>query len=246
MHNSTRIWSHWQLGMAFLVILSAKLPMAAAVEDEQWITFRGGDGVGNGKQIVLISGDEEYRSEEALPQLAKILSGTHGFHCTVLFAIDPKTGLINPDIGNNIPGLEALKTADLMIIATRFRNLPDDQMQLIVDYIESGRPVIGMRTATHAFNIPGGKAFSKYSWNTDDKTYVQGFGRQVLGETWISHYGHHKVAKYTRTDRERPGTEPDPERHQGWRRRGRLTFTKCDCHYRVIVRLWSSDRCSKE
>ena len=100
--------------------------------------------------------------------------------------------MINPDVGNNIPGLEALKTADLMIIATRFRNLPDDQMQYIVDYVESGRPVIGMRTATHAFKIPPGKMFSKYSWDTDDKTYEQGFGRQVLGETWISHHGNHK------------------------------------------------------
>ena len=38
--------------------------------------------------IVLVSGDEEYRSEEALPQLARILSKTHGFNCTVLFAQD--------------------------------------------------------------------------------------------------------------------------------------------------------------
>lgn len=165
---------------------------SGADEGDLWITFKGGDGVGNGKQIVLVSGDEEYRSEEALPQLAKILSKTHGFDCTVVFAIDPESGEINPDIGNNIPGLEALKTADLMIIATRFRNLPDGQMQHIVDYVESGRPVIGMRTATHAFNIPAGKTYSKYSWTSNDKTYEQGFGRQVLGETWISHHGNHK------------------------------------------------------
>ena len=161
------------------------------VADDLWISFAGGDGPGQGKHVVLVGGDEEYRSEECLPQLAKILSKYHGFRCTVVFAIDPATGDINPDVNNNIPGLEALKTADLMIIATRFRNLPDEQMQHVVDYVESGRPVIGMRTATHAFNIPGGKKFSKYSWNTDDKTYSQGFGRQVLGETWISHHGNH-------------------------------------------------------
>ena len=159
--------------------------------EDQWISFVGGDGPGKGKQIVLVGGDEEYRSEECLPQLAKILSSQHGFRCTVLFAIDPASGEINPDVNNNIPGLESLKTADLMIIAARFRNLPDEQMQHIVDYLESGRPVIGLRTATHSFNIPGGKKFSKYSWNTDDKTYEQGFGRQVLGETWISHHGNH-------------------------------------------------------
>jgi type 1 glutamine amidotransferase len=162
-----------------------------ATADDLWITFSGGEGPGRGKQIVLVGGDEEYRSEECLPQLAKILSTHHGFRCTVLFAIDPASGEINPDVNNNIPGLEALKAADLMIIASRFRNLPDDQMQHIVDYVESGRPVIGLRTATHSFNIPAGKKFSKYSWNTDHKDYEQGFGRQVLGETWISHHGNH-------------------------------------------------------
>src|SRR5271168_4525459 len=84
------------------------------------------------KNIVLISGDEEYRSEELLPQLAKILATHHGFRCTVLFAIDPKTGKIDPDQVDNIPGLEALDTADLMVIMTRFRDLPDNQMKHIV------------------------------------------------------------------------------------------------------------------
>ena len=164
----------------------------SASADELWIKFHGGDGPGHGKKVVLIGGDEEYRSEEGLPQLGKILSTRHGFECTVLFAIDPATGLINPNVNNNIPGLEALDSADLMIIATRFRNLPDEQMKHIVDYIESGRPVIGMRTATHAFNIPKDKTYSKYSWNNKtDETYSEGFGRQVLGETWINHHGHH-------------------------------------------------------
>src|ERR1700722_9910243 len=112
-------------------------------------------GKAKGKRIVLISGDEEYRSEEALPQFAKILATHHGFQCTVLFAID-KDGTINPNI-SNIPGLEALKTADLMIIFTRFRDLPDEQMKHIVDYVESGKPIIGMRAATHAFNIKADK-----------------------------------------------------------------------------------------
>src|SRR5439155_12785406 len=78
----------------------------------------------------------------------------------------------------------------LLIIATRFRNLPDEQMQPIADYLESGKPVIGMRTATHAFSGLKGK-FAKYNWNNNDKSYQQGFGRQVLGETWISHHGGH-------------------------------------------------------
>jgi type 1 glutamine amidotransferase len=157
------------------------------------VVYEGGDGPGKGKHIVLVSGDEEYRSEEALPQLGKILSRHHGFKCTVLFAIDPEDGTINPDV-SNIPGLEALKTADLMVIFTRFRDLPDEQMRHIVEYVEAGKPIVGIRTATHAFNIPRGKTYAKYSWNyrgDDYDDYEQGFGRQILGETWISHHGKH-------------------------------------------------------
>lgn len=158
---------------------------------DPWIVFDGGDGPGKGKHIVLISGDDEYRSEEALPQLGKILSKHHGFKCTVLFPIDPSDGSIKPDHQTNIPGTEALKTADLAILGLRFRNLPDEQMQPFVDYLEAGKPVIGLRTSTHAFNIPKDRKFAKYGWTYGGKEYEQGFGRQVLGETWISHHGHH-------------------------------------------------------
>jgi hypothetical protein len=154
----------------------------------QGLVFEGTRGPGRGKHIVLVSGDDEYRSEEALPQLGKILAVRHGFKCTVLFAIDPADGTIRPDRQDNIPGLEALGTADLMIIATRFRNLPDEQMRHLVDYIESGRPIVAMRTATHAFNMKAG-TYARYSWN--NKEWEGGFGKQVLGETWISHHGKH-------------------------------------------------------
>jgi type 1 glutamine amidotransferase len=144
-------------------------------------------GKAKGKNVVLISGDEEYRSEESLPQLAKMLSAHDGFRCTVLFAIDKKDGTINPEQLDNIPGLEALDSADLAVILTRFRDLPDDQMKHIADYVESGKPIIGMRTATHAFQIKSSPTFAKYSWNNPDG----GFGRVVLGETWIRHHGKH-------------------------------------------------------
>ncbi len=147
--------------------------------------------------VVLVSGDEEYRSEEALPQLAKILSAKHGFNCTVLFAQDPeKPGIVNPNFVRNIPGLENLKTADLMIIFTRFRALPADQMQYIDDYLKSGKPVIGIRTSTHAFNFTKADSLSKWKhygnyYEVEDE-WKDGFGRLVLGEKWISHHGHHK------------------------------------------------------
>jgi Trehalose utilisation len=151
---------------------------------DPWVVYQGADGPGKGKHVVLVSGDEEYRSEEALPQLAKILARRHGFKCTVLFAIDPEKGTIDPDpVRSNIPGLEALDRADLMVLFMRFRDLPDAQMKHIVDYVESGRPILGMRTATHAFNIKAGKA---YAWQ-----WPRGFGRQVLGENWVAHHGDH-------------------------------------------------------
>src|SRR6266404_8979883 len=130
----------------FLTCIVSLVPAGAHAQ----VVYQGTDGPGKGKHIVLVSGDEEYRSEEALPQLGKILAKHHGFKCTVLFAIDPKDGTINPNV-SDIPGLEALKTADLAIIFLRFRHLPEEQMKLMADYIESGKPIIGMRTATHAF-----------------------------------------------------------------------------------------------
>src|SRR5438067_9259497 len=126
--------------LSLFLALAIAFPALAA--DPAGIVLPGKDGAGKGKHVVLISGDQEYRSEETIPQLAKILAQRHGFKCTVLFTVDPKTGTIDPSI-NNIPGLEALKNADLMVIFTRFLNLHDDQMQHIVDYIDSGKPVVG-------------------------------------------------------------------------------------------------------
>jgi hypothetical protein len=164
---------------------------AAAQAADPWVVYPGGDGPGAGKHVVLVAGDEEYRSEEALPQLAKILAVRHGFKCTVLFSIDPETGEIDPLNQTNIPGLKKLQTADLMIIATRFRELPDEQMKYVDEYVNSGKPIIGMRTATHAFMYKRNpdSPYAKYHWRS--KEWPGGFGQQVLGETWVSHHGHH-------------------------------------------------------
>lgn len=167
-----------------------KVDMAA----KPFVEYHAKAGLGNGKKIVLIAGDEEYRSEETLPQLGKILSQRHGFDCRVVFPIHPETGWIDPNYSRNIPGLEALEDADLMIIATRFRALPDEQMQHIDNYLKRGGPVIGLRTATHAFNFPKGNAWSHYGngYNGEQQGWRDGFGRVVLGEMWISHHGGHK------------------------------------------------------
>ena len=168
----------------WLFALVASLGLGTVgVAADPWLTFEGTKGPGWGKHVVLVSGDEEYRSEEALPMLAKILSTRHGFKCTVLFAIDPKDGTVAPNVTDNIPGLEALKTADLMVVSLRYRTLPDEQFQHIAAYLDAGKPVVGLRTATHAFK-PGTKGqYAKYNSNA--------FGKQVLGETWVNHHGQH-------------------------------------------------------
>jgi len=173
-----------------------KKEVVAEVETpSQWLTF-GADNE-NAKHIVLVSGDEEYRSEEALPQLAKILSEHHGFRCTVLFAQDPeKPGIVNANYVKNIPGLDALDTADMIVLFTRFRALPDEQMQHFENYLKTGKPLIGIRTATHAFNFDKDSIsnFAQYgNYYQGDKTeWKDGFGRLVLGEKWHTHHGHHK------------------------------------------------------
>jgi type 1 glutamine amidotransferase len=175
--------------VSLLLTLVALATLFADAADR--LVISGRTGPGKGKRIVLVTGDEEYRSEQALPQLARILAYHHGFECTVLFAIDPKDGTINPNQTDNIPGLETLDSADLLILFTRFRDLPDSQMKHLVDYVESGRPIVAMRTATHAFELKTSPTYRRYSWNS--KEWDGGFGRQVLGETWIDHHGRHAV-----------------------------------------------------
>lgn len=166
-------------------LLPAILAIVASAQDDR-LHFNG-----TGKRIVLVSGDDEYRSEQALPELAAILSERHGFDCTVLFAIDPSDGTIRPDFTTNIPGLEALDSADLMVLFTRMRDLPDAQMKHIVNYAEAGKPIVALRTATHAFELKSSPTYRRWSWNS--KEWDGGFGRQVLGETWIAHHGKHKI-----------------------------------------------------
>jgi type 1 glutamine amidotransferase len=146
-----------------------------------WVSFPGGDGPGKGKHVVLLAGDEEYRSEEALPMLAKVLSQRHGFQCTVLFSVDPD-GIINPNAGKSLGKPEALDSADAIVMLLRFRKWPDAAMKHLDDAIQRGTPVVGLRTSTHAFQLPSGSTYSAYNE----------FGKDVLGEKWVSHWGVHK------------------------------------------------------
>ncbi|HON08184.1 MAG TPA: hypothetical protein PLW02_08820, partial [Verrucomicrobiota bacterium] len=170
------------------ILLVAIIILANSLFSADWVVYEGKDGPGKGKHIVFLTGDEEYRSEEGLPMLAKILSQRHGFKCTVLFSIDSSNGTINPNIKTNIPGIEALDNADLCVMLLRFRELPDEQMEHFVNYLKAGKPIIALRTSTHAFAYSSGSKskYKKYDWQS--KEWPGGFGKQVLGETWVSHH----------------------------------------------------------
>ncbi len=187
MKTSFWLWpKRWALKLALLVTIAVWNAAAA-----DWVTYEGQSGPGKGKQIVFLAGDEEYRSEEALPMLAKILAAHHGFKCTVLFSINPADHTIDPNTQTNILGMEALDAADLCVMLLRFRDLPDSQMRHFVDYLKAGKPVLGLRTSTHAFQFQTHQdsPYAKYDWRS--KAWPGGFGQQVLGDTWVNHHGEH-------------------------------------------------------
>ena len=162
---------------------SALAPLAAKP-----LVHEGTDGPGKGKHIVFLAGDHEYRSEETLPALARILAKHHGFKCSVLFNTDPETGVIVPG-NSHMPGMETLESADLAVVFLRFQNFPDETMEHFVKYLDRGGPVVGLRTATHAFKIPKDRTYAKYSWDYKGEDYLAGWGHQVLGQSWVGHYG---------------------------------------------------------
>lgn len=143
---------------------------------------------GGAPHIVMIAADDEYRSEESLPMLGRILKQRHGFEVSVRFAIDPGTGLVHPAQQDNIPGLEVLDDADVMVIFARFRQLPQAQLEHLLRYAESGRPIVGLRTSTHLF---------KYRENSpvdDPEAFAERFNyawpRALFGQGWLVHHGH--------------------------------------------------------
>jgi type 1 glutamine amidotransferase len=194
----SRVLSSTSLAIAWLLLAAAPGTVLA----QSSITYPGGAGPGQGKHVVFLSGDEEYRSEEALPMLAKILSQRHGFRSTVLFALDPD-GTINPKNTRSLPDSTALDSADLIVMMLRYRQWPDDAMARFEAAVRRGVPIVAIRTSTHAFH--GFPAESRWArWNENNQG---GFGRQVFGETWVTHWGRHKV------EATRGVVEPGQEQH---------------------------------
>jgi hypothetical protein len=159
--------------------------------DPRWLVYEGEPGATACKRVVFVAGDEEYRSEEALPMLARLLSKHHGFECVVLFSQNPETGEIDPNESSHIPGLHLIEGADLLVLDLRFRELSDENMGHIMGHLEAGKPLVGIRTTTHAFNYKKNKEspYAKWTWTSADPK--GGFGGEFLGETWVAHHGKH-------------------------------------------------------
>jgi type 1 glutamine amidotransferase len=157
--------------------------------DKYKVVYKGDKGPGVGKNIVFIATDHEYRGEESLPALARILAKRYGFTCTVVFALDENNDILPG--GSNIKGLEVLDKADLLVMFMRFADFPDEEMKHIDDYVRRGGPVMGFRTSTHAFSNKKNAKWGHYSWdyNGPKTEWKDGFGEYVFGETWVSHYG---------------------------------------------------------
>jgi len=149
------------------------------------ITYQPADGPGQGKHIVFICGEWEYRCEESLPMLAKILAKRHGFKCTVLFSINPKDGTVDPSIINNIPGMSILKDADMMVVFAMDLELPDEQMKYFAEFLEKDKPVFGIRCTLLSFRYKKNKnsVYARFG--------SRNFPTALFGESWKGHYGHH-------------------------------------------------------
>jgi hypothetical protein len=176
----------------FLSSITSILIAQPTPQNALWLTYPGENGPGRGKHIVLIAAEQEYRSEQSMPMLAKILSQHHGFDCTVLFGVNqhgevdptlpvyPEKGKESEFQEHHIPGLEKLASADLVIFFTRLLTLPKSELEHIVNYIDSGKPIIALRTANHGFR-------TQLPYRIEGKQIR--WGEDILGGTFLNHHG---------------------------------------------------------
>ena len=156
-------------------------------EDERWLTYSPSEPGEDAPHVVFVVGDQEYRSEESMPMLARLFAERHGMHCTVLFAQNDD-GLVDPtakiawqeeDVEHDIPGIEHLATADAAVFFTRLLSLPESQLESIYDYLDSGRPILAIRTGNHGF----------IAWDYEVGGRAVDFGDEVLGGAFRGHHG---------------------------------------------------------
>ncbi len=123
--------------------------------------------------LVMIIAEDEYKSEQTLPSFAKA-NLAEDFRLTFLFADEQDP--------NSIAGLEALRTANVVLMSIRRRPLPQSQLDQIRAYIAAGKPVVAIRTSCHAFCLRGARpAEGLAEWPE--------FDQQILGCHYRDHHG---------------------------------------------------------
>ena len=130
--------------------------------------------------VVFVTGDEEYRSEESMPMLARILERDHDVRVACAYSV-AEDGTVDPNESVRMVGLEAVEEADLVVLFTRFRRWEEADAKRLVDYAASGKPLVGFRTSTHAFKYPDDHPLR----HLNDE-----WSRAVFGQRWITHHGH--------------------------------------------------------
>ena len=149
--------------------------------------------------VVFISAENEYDASRTLPDFANELELKYGLACRILQGSTEASG---PQC-NSIPGLEILPQADLAVLYVRRRALPPEQMKYLRDYIGSGKPIIGLRTASHAFAVPKDKMPSGLvDWPQ--------FDPDVLGGNYQGHHGNKSEDGPKTYVRIQPGMESHP------------------------------------
>ena len=93
-------------------------------------------------RVVFVIAEDEYHAAQTLPQFARTeIAGKLGLDCA----------FVQSDSKTDLPGVEAIDNADLLVMFMRRRTLPDDQLEHFKRYFASGRPVVALRTSSHAF-----------------------------------------------------------------------------------------------
>jgi len=141
--------------------------------------------------VAFVIAENEYQANRTLPEFAHELLLTKGVNCE--FALG-KEEFKEPNL-YNIENLQILNDADLVVIQVRRRALPSEQMGIIKEYVNSGKPILGLRTASHAFSaaqtVPrtGGNVVAAAGQVSESLAQWPEFDKDVLGGNYKGHYG---------------------------------------------------------
>ncbi len=134
---------------------------------------------------VFISAENEYKAVETLPEFAHELELKHGLDCEILQASTEKEG----EAIHAVSGMEILADADLVVVFARRRAFPPEQMKYLHEFLNRGGALIGLRTASHAFDSRGNTPAGHEEWPQ--------FDAEVLGGNYQGHYGAGPIAAIT-------------------------------------------------